>query len=318
MGALGLGAALALAFFAPARDGAAGAPAPGAAGPVALVATPAREDATASEVRVVQAGAGGAPAREVLRVAIAHARGAVLRGDVLASGAVVVVADEAGAPDPDWGAALHRVDARGARVLARGVYHASRPLASTDGRVYVERGTSGRWPTPEEARAGRLRTDALTLDAIDPETADARTVTTWTGYTLHLAGELGGELVVYRVAPEGAELAVVDRASGLTRVVTPLLPFARDFSMDRARGAVVMSNRDAADSRLWTVERVDLRTGARERLYEQRDEAPVPWLTHDGDVRWSRSAAAASPDAPFVARLAGPDERVAPLAGALR
>ncbi len=295
---------------------------PASAGPVALLATPARADATASEVRLVEVAGGASPTtRELFRSTLFHARGAVVRGDVLAGGRVVVlVADEAGAAqaDPDWGAALHRVDATGARLLARGLYHASRPLASADGSVYVERGASGPWPTRDEAQAGRLRTDALALDAIDPVSGAARTVTTWTGYTLHIAGELGGDLVVYRVAYEGAELVAIDRASGRVRRVAPLAAFARDFSIDAARGAVVLGNRDEKDSRTWVVDRIDLRSGARERLHAQRDEAPVPYLTPGGDVRWSTSPAAASLDAPFVARLAAAGERLEPIGGGLR
>ncbi len=313
-----------LAGLAVVPHGAASAPAAAARGPgpVALLATPAHADAERSEVRVVEdvPGASGvASVREVLRVTVPHARGAVVRGDVLAGGrGVVLVADEAGAADADWGAALHLVDARGDRILVRGLYHASRPLASADGSVYVERGAPGSWPTRDEAVQGRLRTDAIALDAVDAETGATRRITTWSGYTLHIAGELGDDLVVYRVAFEGADLVAIDRRSGAVRVVTPLLPFARDFSVDRGRGAVVMSNRDDHDSRAWVVDRIDLRAGTKERLHVQRDEAPVPYVTRDGDVRWSATAAAASPDGPFVARLAAAGERVEPIGGGLR
>jgi hypothetical protein len=310
--------ALAVALAVGPSGGASPAPAVAGAGPIALLATPARADATESEVRLVEVTGSGATST-VFRARIVHARGAVVRGDVLDGGrAVVLAADEAGATEPDWGAALHRVDAAGARVLARGLYHASRPLVSADGSVYVERGASGPWPTREEARAGRLRTDALTIDAIDPVTGAARTVATSRGYTLHLAGELGGDLVVYRVAYEGAELLAIDRASGQVRTVTALSPFARDFSIDAARGAVVMSNRDEQDSRTWVVDRVDLRTGARERLHTQKDEAPVPYLTATGDVRWARDDAPATPHGAFALRLAAAGERVTPIGGGLR
>ena len=313
----GLAVAAALALS---QTGAARAPAAPAPGTVAFLATPSRPDAVASEVRLVEVTAGADPiVKELFRFEVPHAPGAVVRGDVLAGGrAVVVAADEAFAGEPDFGAALHRVDAGGTRVLARGLYHASRPLVSSDGSVYVERGSSGAWPTRDEARAGRLRTDTLTLDAIDAATGAVRNVATWNGYTMHVAGELGGELVVYRVAYEGADLVMLDRNSGRVRSVATLLPFARDFSIDRARGAVVMSNRDEQDSRLWVVDRIDLATGVRERLHRQRDLAPVPYLTSDGDVRWSTTAAPAMPDAPFVARLAAAGERVEPLGGGLR
>jgi hypothetical protein len=211
---------------------------------------------------------------------VPRARDAVVRGDVLPGGhSVVVVADSENRPPAtgasDWSSSLHRVDDSGKiALLATGLYHASRPLASADGAVYVERGASGSWPTREEAALGRLRTDPLHIDAIDPITGAARTLYSWTGYTLHLAGELGRELIVYRVAFEGADLVAIDRASGKSRLITALVPFARDFSIDAKRGALVMSNRDEHDSHLWVIDRIDLATGARTRLTTARDETP--------------------------------------------
>lgn len=212
---------------------------------------------------------------------VPHAKEAVVRGDVLAGGrSVVVVADSEARPltagSSDWSSSLHRVDESGKiALLASGLYHASRPLASVDGAVYVERGANGPWPTREEAALGRLRTDPLHIDAIDPVTGAARTLYSWTGYTLHLAGELGAELIVYRVAFEGADLVAIDRASGNSRLVTALLPFARDFSVDEKRGALVMSNRDEHDAHLWVIDRIDLTSGARTRLTSARDETPT-------------------------------------------
>ena len=131
-----------------------------------------------------------------LEAAIAHvpqARGAVVRGDVLPGGRSAVVAADGEGPSSDWRSSLYRVDDSGKiALLAIGLYHASRPLASTDSAIYVERGAAGAWPSQEEAARGRLRTDALHIDAIDPVTGAARTLYTWTGYTLHLAGELAG------------------------------------------------------------------------------------------------------------------------------
>jgi hypothetical protein len=207
---------------------------------------------------------------------VPHAPDAVVRSDVLRSGAVVVVADREGPPS-DWSSSLHRVDPSGKiALLATGLYHASRPLASVDGAVYVERGANGPWPDRDEAARGRLRTDPLHIDAIDPFSGAARTLYTWTGYTLHLAGELAGELIVYRVAFEGADLVAIDRVSGRSRLVTALVPFARDFLVDEKRGALVMSNRDEHDSHLWVIDRIDLATGFRTRLTSARDETPSP------------------------------------------
>src|SRR5688572_1225063 len=106
---------------------------------IAIVATPHDAQARASWVRFVTVGPAGL--REQALAEVPHAPGAVVRGDVLgAERAAVVVADEDGPVDPDFSASLFRVDAHGARRLARDVFHATRPLASDDGQVYVERG----------------------------------------------------------------------------------------------------------------------------------------------------------------------------------
>jgi hypothetical protein len=214
-------------------------------------------------------------------------QGAVIRADVLRGGeAVVVVSDPEGARIRDWGSVLLRVGGGQTRVLARGVYHASRPLASVDGLVYVERGEEGAMPSPAEVRQGKLRTDGLRIDAVDPNTGAARMLFASSGYTLHIAGEWKDELIVYRVAFEGAELLGIERGSGKVRKIAPLFPFAREFAVDRAGGAIWMTNRDDHDSHVWVVERVDLVSGARARSASSRDATPPvpegPWLA---DVR---------------------------------
>ncbi len=256
---------------------------------VAIVATRHDPDARTSDVRVVAIDAAGA--HEQTLATLPHAPGAVVRGDVLrgARGAMVVAADEESARDRDWGSALWRVDAKGARLLARGLYHASRPLASVDGNVYVQRGASGAWPTPSETKLGKLRTDALSIDAIDADTGASRVLFSWSGYTLHLAGEHRGELVVYRVSFEGADIVAIDRATGAVRVLTAVVPFARDFSIDATRGALWMSNRDERDVSAWIVARVDLATGAIVRVATERGESLAPYALPDGTIAWTAS-----------------------------
>jgi len=252
---------------------------------IAIVATPHDAAARASDVRFVAIDSLGV--RETTLATLPHAPGAVVRGDVARDGAraVVVAADEEGARDRDWGAALWRVDASGVRLLARGVYHASRPLASIDGRVYVQRGASGAWPTAEEAKRGKLRTDALSIDAVDASGTHA--IYTWSGYTLHIAGEIERELVVYRVGFEGADVVAIDRASGAVRTIASVMPFARDFSIDR--GALWMSNRDEHDANVWIVARLDLATGAIARVASERGESLAPFALPNGTVAWTAS-----------------------------
>jgi hypothetical protein len=167
----------------------------------------------------------------------------------------------------------------------------------------VERGTSGPWPTPEAARRGELRADAIAIDAFDPGDARARPrrVATWTGYTMHLAGEVGAELVVYRVAHQVAQIVAIERATGRERLVADVLPFARDFVVDAARGAVTMTNRDAHDSHLWTLERIDLSTGTRVRLAEERDRRPRV----DALVEMERARTAAARSGEWIELLGG-------------
>jgi hypothetical protein len=256
---------------------------------IAIVATAHDGDARESDVRIVGIDAKGP--HETRLATIAHARGAVLRGDVVRGARAFVVAadDERDRGLGDFGSTLWRVDAAASRAteLARGLYHASRPLASNDGAIYVERGKRGAWPTAEEARSGVLRVDALSIDAIDPTSGAIRTVYTWAGYTLHIAGEYGAELIVYRVEPRGADLVAIDRATGRSRVVTTLAPFARDFSIDGARGAIVMSNRDDKDAHMWLVVRVDLASGDATRIASVSDDAPAPFALPGGALAFT-------------------------------
>lgn len=243
--------------------------------PLVVLATPHDERAQRSEVRVV-----GPDGASTLLGAVAHAPGAVVRGDLV--GALpVVVADEEGAADRDFGAALFVVGPQGVRRLVGGVGHARRPLAGADGLVYVERGASG--PASETAS----RVDALEIVAVEPSTGHAHAIYSYSGYALHLAGELGPDLVVYRVAAGGADVLLVDRASGRSRLVASIVPMARDFTVDRERAALVYVNRDAKDAHLWAVERLDLASGLVTRLATAQDDAPAPYALPGSEPVWT-------------------------------
>jgi hypothetical protein len=252
---------------------------PASLGPVdaVVLATPHDPDARRTEVRAVHVER-GALAWRVLG-SVTHAPGAVVRGD-FAGGGAWVVADEEGARDPDWGAALYRVDAHGVVRALGSVGHARRPLAA-GGAVYVERGASGPLPSAAEVRAGRLRLDHVSIDAVDAATLARRHVYDADVYALHLAGEHAGELVVYRVDPAGTSLVAVDERTGAARTIRTVAPFARDFSIDG--GSVVFSDRDAA---AWTVERVDLAAGTDTRLETARAAQPAA-LAFGGRLAWS-------------------------------
>lgn len=247
----------------------------GSAARAVVIASPHDETANTSEIRWVEVSSSGL--RAVRALSIPHARGAVVRGDLVpGSDAVAVVCDEDGARDPEYGSVLFRSGTTGMTQLATNVVHASRPLASIDGWIYVERG-----------QRGPRRVDALTIDAIDSKGTTLRNLISWSGFALHLAGEIERELIVYRVGGSGAEIVAIDRASGSLRVVGAISPFARDFSIDRNANAIVFSNRDETDSHLWVVERMDLASGARTRLHVEKDESPAPFALPSGDVAWT-------------------------------
>ncbi len=193
--------------------------------------------------------------------------------------AVVAVADEEPSRDPSWAAYLLRLaPGEAPRVLADRVCHASRPLPTPDGRVLVERGRAG------PPRDGELRVDELTVDEIDPA-GGARTLFRGAGYAAHLAGLAGDEVWLYRVGPEGADLALLSR-DGALRPVLRVPPFARDFSVDD-RGRLVYAGRRGG---AWTVERVD-RAGALEILDADAGEHPAPFAWAGGP--WWNAAGAA-------------------------
>ena len=98
-----------------------------------------------------------------------------MRGALLPSGRrAVVVADMERRRDPSFGAWLVLVDpGHDNRVLAKGCAHASRPWVLPSGRVLVQRGVPGPEVDPASAQGGELRTDALSVDEVDPEERSA-------------------------------------------------------------------------------------------------------------------------------------------------
>lgn len=218
----------------------------------------------------------GAASPATSAASFSHPPRAVVRGAVLpGTRSVVVVADMEQRRDPSWGAWLLRLTPGSApRTLVDRVYHATRPLVLDDGRVFVERGRAGPPLTPEQVKAGELRTDDLEIDEVDPSTGSARTVYSWQGYITYLAGALDNELLVYRVRFRHADLVAIDATSGSVRVLAPDIPaFARDFSVDKQKRTLLYTNHDSAG---WVVERLDLQSGARTPVARSSRMALVP------------------------------------------
>jgi len=256
-----------------------------AAGPaVALLATP--PGGAHTSLYVVRPGEAAATLAPV--ATLTHLEGAAVRGAVVpGSDVVVVAADTAPTRDASFAASLFRIAPhQPPQLLCDRVVHASRPLVTAAGRVFVSRGAAG------PPAGGAMRVDDLSVDEIDPATGAARTVHAFSGYLTFLAGARGAEIFVYRIGAGGADLAGVDADTGAARVITPLLPFARDFSIDEAAGAVVFQERDEQDRSVWTVDRVDLATGARTRLHRSASMSLAPFAWPGGGVALSTNGRA--------------------------
>jgi hypothetical protein len=274
-------------------------PRPGPAPALALLVTPQGRSTTSLYLARAGDASAAAPAST-----FGHAEDAAVRGSVL-PGTDVVLATADMVRDAAFSSGLFRLaPGRPPELLVDRIVHAGRPLCTPSGRVFVSRGRAGpRLP-------GALRIGELSIDEIDPATGAARTVHAAHGHLLFLAGAFGGEILVYRVLPSGADLAAVDLDTGAVRLVVPELPpYARDFSIDEAAGAVVFQERDPVDPRAFTVERVDLATGARRRLYTGTSMNLAPFAWPGGGVAVSHEAqgiALLGGARPLAAGLLGP------------
>jgi hypothetical protein len=249
---------------------------------VALFAT--NPSATYSSLYLVRAGDG---AKGTPVATFPHREGAVVRGAVIpGTASVLATADTLETRDASFNASLFRIDPHaGSTLLCDRVVHGSRPLVTPAGRVFVARGVAG----PDLGSA--MRVDDLTIDEIDAATGTTRTIHAYAGYLTFIAGEIGGKLLIYRVGPDGADLIRVDPDTSVVHVVLPaLLPFARDFSVAPAQGSAVFQERDEQNSRLWVVDRVDLKSGARTRLATGSNPTLSPYVLADGRVLYNPDA----------------------------
>lgn len=223
-----------------------------------------------------------------------HRPGAEVKGTLLpGTRTVLAVADYARVRDLTFGAALFALEpGREPRLLTESVYHASRPLITPKGRVYVQRGKAGPEPTPEQAAEGRLREDELFIDEIELSTGQARTVHAFRGYIVFLAGAHAERLVLYRVSFQQAQLLELEPDTGQERVLQASMPaFARDFVVDDATGALLYTQLDP-QTRRWVVERQDLETLERTRLASGRSAALAPSFWPGGKLAYNPGGSA--------------------------
>ncbi len=247
-----------------------------------VVATPHVDGATSSEVRLIRHT--GELQLEQTWATIRHAPNVPIRGDVLSDRKSLVVAFEPEGVDPrdDFSAEVHIVDSQGSRRLATGLCRATRPFVTSDGGVFVERGRAGNDPPALLASAGELRVDSLSIDALDPESGSLKPVVQWSGYTMHLIGEWSGSLVVYRVSPDGADVALIRISDGSIAMRKAIEPVARDFVIVGDR--VAFSNHDPQVSDRWLMQAIDLRTLALTTLGQTTGQSPIPFVNARGVI----------------------------------
>lgn len=191
---------------------------------------------------------------------LTHIRSAEVKSVVLpGTRTVLAIVQLFQAQDESWASGLVRLLANEAPVmLADRVYHASRPLVSNEGRVFVQRGRAGPPPSMEEALSGHLRVDNLTIEEINPRTGEATTLYSTQGYLAHLAGVYRDEVLIYRVAFQQAQLLAVNMNTQAIRVlISSMVPMARDFQVDAKRGLLRMTQANLS-SRQWEIQELQL------------------------------------------------------------
>ncbi len=235
----------------------------------------------------------GAPVATFSHLPDAMVRGALLPG----TRTVIATADRAPTRDHAFDASLLRIEpGHEAVALFDRVDHAARPLVNADGRVFI----------------GRGRGSALTIEEIDARSGATRVWLAVDGYHASPVALHRGQLYAYVVDGAGASLRASD--GSVTRVVIPeLAPFARDFTLDG--DVLIYANRDR---HLWTIESIDLVSGARRRLYQSSSSHLAPHVWPGGDVAFDdgrgltllRDGRANGANGVDVVRAVSPDARL--------
>lgn len=204
---------------------------------------------------------------------------------------VLATADTTPSRDASFNASLFHLRPHNPpeRIVDR-VVHASRPLVTQTGRVFVSRGEPG------AKIEGHMRVDSLAIDEIDLGTGQTRTVHQTNGYLLFLVGAIGSDIVLYRIFPDRADIVAIDPDTLAERpIVKSLPPFARDFSIDEKNGLLVFQNRHESDSHAWVVERVELGTGKTNRLFSGPSMTLAPFALPQGGVVFNPRGQGLSP-----------------------
>jgi hypothetical protein len=260
-------------------------PAAGPSSEIVLLATRGMEPTT--EILVATVGDGEARVRTAGR--LTHREEAGIRGVLSLDGRTLfAVVDRAPGRDRSYAGTLLVIDLGGAdggageaRALADSVAHASRPVVTSRGTLLVSRGKAG-----PELGDGRRRVDELRLTEIDPVTGAARDLVSGAGWELHLAALWQNEAIVYWKLPDGhATLLAVGAAGAQRTLVETMSLVARDFSVDG--NSLAWTDHEGPGGQ-YTIERLDLATGARTRLLVAPSAHLAPHVWPGGGVAYSR------------------------------
>lgn len=184
-----------------------------------------------------------------------------------------------------YNSSLFAVAAGGVRRLVDGLTDASRAMVTASGAVVVQRGEDR--PEPEQHRALREATDALTLDVVDPRSGAVRTAWRGEGQIAFLAAAIGGdEVAVYHVSDAGSVLFALDVVTGAARVMARELFMARDFSYDASADAVVFARPSARGARLYEVASVPAHANGASPavVWSAQSDHVMPRALRDGRV----------------------------------
>ncbi|MGV3622999.1 MAG: hypothetical protein ACO1OB_19425 [Archangium sp.] len=202
-------------------------------------------------------------------VRFTHAEGSPVLGSLLPGSQVVVAT--AVMKDTSFGSVLLRLEEKKqARVLADGVVYGSRPLVTSEGRVFVARGRAGTEISPQ----GRI--DSLVVDEVNPVTAKTRTVHSSNGFLTFLAGALGRELFIYELTTSGARLIAVHVDTLAVRVlIADMVPLARDFVVDAPNKRLLFTQGTPFED-AWFVEQFELTTLKRNIVARSNEPTLLP------------------------------------------
>ena len=212
---------------------------------------------------------------------LTHPPGSARRGVAMADQEVAfVVVAEPGDRRSSYANALYRVEKGASKRLCGGIAKASTPIVTSGGRVVVARGIDGPEPNDLESKQLLLRVDALTIDDVDPVTGNITNLWTWSGYQAFLGARVVSagreEIAVSLATRTGASLFALDPTTKGTRVLAAAVPpYARDFSFDPVRGAIVFADLVKPFDPTCNVLSLDLASLAIKPLYVTNNELAI-------------------------------------------